>query len=250
VSALPQAGADGELSVSADASALDRSGDRLLAYLGLLNDAVPLFAPGRRLPCAGVLLALPAIVQSGVVDCAREVYGCIGPAFYGLRTTIVALVLMALLRIRHPENLKEHPPVDLGRVLGLDRTPEVKTLRRKLSRLAAAGRATEFGRAVARRRVASHGNALGFLYIDGHVRVYYGHRRIPKTHVARIRIAMPATSDYWVNDATGEPLFVTSSPAGPPEPPVALAHARPRVGRRATRPTATVIVLSRPTRAA
>lgn len=212
LSALPHVEVE-ELAVSADANPLDRSGDRLLACLGLLNDAVPLFASGKRLPGAGVLLALPSLVQSGVVDCAREVYGCIGPAFFGLRTTVVALALMALLRIRRPENLKEHPPADLGRVLGLDRAPEVKTLRRKLARLAAMGRATDFGRALARRRVATHGSALGFLYVDGHVRVYHGKHDLPKAHVARLRIAMPATTDYWVNDARGEPLFVVTAEA-------------------------------------
>jgi transposase len=228
---------DGEVVVSADRNPLDRSGDRLLAHLGLLNDAVPLFASGERLPSAGVLLALPALVGSGVIGCAREVYGCIGPAFYGLRTTVVALLLMALLRIRRPENLKERPPVDLGRVLGLDRAPEVKTLRRKLARLAAAGRATDFGRALARRRVETHGDALGFLYVDGHVRVYYGHRRIPKTHVARIRLALPATSDYWVNDARGEPLFVVTAEANAglcKMLPEILSEARSLLGERRT----------------
>jgi hypothetical protein len=53
---------------------------------------------------------------------------------------------MALLRIKRPEALEEHSPEDLGRVLGLDRAPEVKTLRRKLARLAAASRGTELGR--------------------------------------------------------------------------------------------------------
>lgn len=69
-----------------------------MAYPGLLEDAAPLFRAGTRVPGAGVLLALPALVQSGVFDCAREIYGSLGPAFYGLRTTILALLLMALLR--------------------------------------------------------------------------------------------------------------------------------------------------------
>jgi hypothetical protein len=140
-------------------------------------------------------------------------YGSIGPAFYGLRTTFIALLLMALLRIKRPEALKEHSPDDLGRVLGLDRAPEVKTLRRKLSRLAALGRATDFGRALAQKRVADRGAAMGFLYIDGHVRVYHGKRTLPKTHVARRRLAMPATTDYWVNDVTGDPVFVVTAEA-------------------------------------
>ena len=66
---------------------------------------------------------------------------------------------MALMRIKRPEGLKEHSPEDLGRLLGLDRAPEVKTVGRKLARLAAYGRAAEFGRALAERRVQSRGHA-------------------------------------------------------------------------------------------
>jgi hypothetical protein len=170
--------------VSFDKDPADRRVDRVLAYLGLLDDAAPLFRSGSGVPRAGVLLALPALVDTGVFAIGRTIYGSIGPAFYGLRTTLVALLLMALLRIKRPEMLKEHSPADLGRVLGLDRAPEVKTLRRKLSRLATFGRAAEFGRALAERRVAERGAALGFLYVDGHVRVYHGTRTLPKAHVA------------------------------------------------------------------
>jgi transposase len=202
-----------DLPVSFDVDPADRRLDRLLAYLGLLDDAAPLFRPGDRIPRAGVLLALPALIASGIFVIAREVYGSLGPAFYGLRTTLVALLIMALLRIKRPESLKEHAPDDLGRLLGLDRAPEVKTLRRKLTRLAVVGRATEFGRALARRRVAERGAAMGFLYVDGHVRVYHGERTLPKAHVARMRLSMPATTDYWVNDAAGDPLFVVTAEA-------------------------------------
>lgn len=214
--APPAPPADPNLSafpVSLDADPGDRAMDRLLARLGKLNDAAPLFASGDSVPRAGVLLAVPALIKTGVFDCAQAVYGDIGPAFYGLRTTILTMLLMALLRIKRPEALKEHAPPALGRVLGLDRAPEVKTLRRKLSTLAAFGRAVEFGRELARRRVATHGEAMGFLYADGHVRVYHGKHAIPKAHVARMRIAMPGTSDYWVNDAGGEPLFVVTAEA-------------------------------------
>jgi transposase len=208
------ASADDEpLPVSFDSDPSDRRIDRLFAHLGLLDDAAPLFRSGLRVPRAGVLLALPALLDSSVLACAREVYDSLGPAFYGLRTSIVAMLFMALLRIRRPEGLKEHSPSELGRLLGLDRAPEVKTLRRKLARLAAAGRATSFGRALAHRRVASRGAALGFLYLDGHVRVYHGKHTIPKAHVARMRISMPATTDYWVNDVEGEPLFVVTAEA-------------------------------------
>ncbi len=202
---------DTSLSPTLDTDPMNRWGDRLMARLGLLEDAAPLFGSEPKVPRAGVLLALPALVASGVFACARQVYGNLGAAFYGLRTSILTLLLMALWRIKRPEALKEHSPQDLGRVLGLDRAPEVKTLRRKLSVLAATERATQFGRALAQRRVDDQGQALGFLYVDGHLRVYHGERRLAKAHVARLRLPRPATTDYWINDTSGDPLLVVTA---------------------------------------
>ncbi|MGH7427959.1 MAG: putative transposase [Burkholderiales bacterium] len=214
LSAFSVPAADAEpLPWTADDDPADRRWDRLFAYFGLLDDAAPLFRDGAAVPGAGVLLALPALLPSDVLAAARKVYGSIGPAFYGLRTTIVTLLLMALLRIKRPEALKERSPADLGRVLGLDRAPEVKTIRRKLTRLAALGGAVELGHRLAQRRVALRGESLGFLYADGHVRVYHGQRTLPKAHVARMRLAAPATTDYWVNDLHGDPLFVVTAEA-------------------------------------
>src|SRR2546422_6943564 len=142
---------------------------------------------------------------------------------------------MALWRIKRPEGLKEYSPQDLGRVLGLDRAREVKTLRRKLARLAAGGRAAQFGQALAQQRVTLRGAALGFLYTDGHVRVYHGKHALPKAHVARMRISLPATSDYWVNDSAGDPLFVVTAEANAglvKMLPGILAQVRALVGQR------------------
>ena len=198
---------------SQDSDPADRRADRLLARLGLLEDAPPLFGSAVAVSRAGVLLALPILIVSGVFACAQQIYGSLGPAFYGLRTSLLTLLLMALWRIKRPEGLKEYSPQALGRVLGLDRAPEVKTLRRKLARLATVGRAAQFGTALAQQRVALRGAALGFLYVDGHVRVYHGQHALPKAHVARMRISLPATSDYWVNDMAGDPLFVVTAEA-------------------------------------
>jgi transposase len=220
---------------SLDTDPSDRQIDRVLACMGLLDDATPLFRSGSQVAGAGVLLAIPALVDIGVFEIAREIYGSIGPAFYGLRTTLVTLLMMALLRIKRAEGLKEHCPGSLGRLLGLDRSPEVKTLRRKLARLAAFGRAAEFGHALAERRVKTRGHALGFLYVDGHVRAYHGKRSLPKTHLARMRLSMPATTDYWVNDAEGDPLFVVTTEANKglvAMLPVVLDEVRSLVGDR------------------
>jgi len=220
---------------SLDADPSHRWADRLLARLGLLEDASPLFGCAAAVPRAGVLVALPVLVASGVFECAQKIYGSLGSAFYGLRTSLLTLLLMALWRIKRPEGLKEYSPQDLGRVLGLDRAPEVKTLRRKLACLAAAGRAAQFGQALAQQRVALRGAALGFLYLDGHVRVYHGRHALPKAHVARMRISLPATSDYWVNDSAGDPLFVVTAEANAglvKMLPGILAQVRALVGQR------------------
>jgi transposase len=194
--------------MSLDADAGDRTLDRQLAHAGLLDDAAPMFRDGERISGAGVLLALPYLAHSGLLRIARKLYGGIGPAFYGLRTTLVTLFLMALLRIQRTEQLKEHDPAAFGRLLGLDRAPEVKTLRRKLTRLAAQHCAEPLGAELARVRVAQRGELMGFLYIDGHVRAYHGKHTISQTFVARRHLAMPATTDYWINDRAGDPLLL------------------------------------------
>jgi len=83
------------------------------------------------------LLVVPLLVSHGLVEAFVQVYGSLRPSFYGLRTIVVTLFLAALLRIKRPEHFKEYRPEDLGAILGLDRAPEVKTVRRKCAHLAA-----------------------------------------------------------------------------------------------------------------
>jgi len=224
----PEAANDDEpVSMSLDRDASDRTLDRQLAYLGLLDDAAPLFREGSSVPGAGVLLALPCLIESGLFRISRRLYGDIGPAFYGLRTTLLTLLLMALLRIKRPEHLKEKDPAAFGRLLGLDRAPEVKTLRRRLTRLAAQHCAEHLGAELARVRVDHRGHLMGFLYIDGHVRAYHGERPISSNaYVARRHLAMPASTDYWINDSSGDPLLVITG-----EVDAALTKAMPRLLR-------------------
>ena len=199
--------------VSYDADPSNRVVDRALARLGFLQDAAPVFRNGKNIANVGVLISIPALIESGIFTTARKIYGNLGASFYGLRTIFVILLLMALLRIKRPEGLKEHSAVDLGRILGLDRVCEVKTLRRKLDILAAKNKADIFGHELAKTRIEKREGTLGFLYVDGHVRVYNGKRKVAKGYVTKKRLAMPATTDYWVNDQQGDPIFVVTAPA-------------------------------------
>ena len=216
---------DEPVPISLDRDPSDRTFDRQLAHLGLLDDAAPLFRDGASVPGVGVLVALPCLVESGLFRISRKLYGEIGPAFYGLRTTLLTLLLMALLRIKRPENLKERDPAAFGRLLGLDRAPEVKTLRRRLTRLAAYHCAEQLDAELARERVNQRGHLMGFLYIDGHVRAYHGKRVISsRAYVPRRHLAMPASTDYWINDSSGDPLLVITGEMG-----AALTKALPRL---------------------
>jgi transposase len=189
-----------------------RNGERALARAGLLGQAAPVFTEGAHLPLAGLALVLPALAATGLADAAREVYGALRAGFYGLRSSLLTLVFLALVGEPRAEGATRVRPADLGRLLGLDRGPEVKTIRRKLAELAARGRGEQLIAALARRHAAADPEALGYLYLDGHVRVYSGTRNLPKAHIARMRIAAPATAETWVGDARGDPVFVVTAP--------------------------------------
>jgi hypothetical protein len=186
-----------------------RDAERALARFGLMGEgAAPVFTPGARYPLAGLLLALPALAGTGLLDCARATYGRLRNGFYGLEVMLILLVFLALLREPRAEGATRVSPAALGRVLGLDRAPEVKTIRRKLGELAAIGRADQLIMALARHHAAARPQALGFLYVDGHARAYFGTRDVQKMHVARLKFPGPATEETWVTDAGGDPVFM------------------------------------------
>jgi hypothetical protein len=166
------------------------------------------FTPGARYPLAGLLLALPPLEDTGLLDAARQVYGQLKNGFYGLTATLLTVVFLALAGEPRAEGATRVPPAALGRVLGLDRAPEVKTIRRKLGELAAAGKAADLIMALARRHAAARPDTLGFLYVDGHARVYHGTRTVQKTHVARLKFPAPATMETWVTSQDGDPVFM------------------------------------------
>lgn len=193
---------------------VSRHAERALARMGQLREAAPEFSPAEAVRYGGSLLALPAILMQGLLEVGDQTYGSLNNGFYGLRSILLVLALMTLLRIRTPEQLQGHPPGELGILLGLDRAPEVKTLRRKLWELASRKKAAVFSRHLAERWVGESAGQVGLLYIDGHVRPYHGRKHwLPEAFVTRRRLCMPATTDFWVNQRDGQPLFVITAEA-------------------------------------
>jgi prepilin-type processing-associated H-X9-DG protein len=190
------------------ADPVPRGAERVLARFGLITAAPPVFAPCARAPLAGLLLAVPALAATGLLQTAHTVYGGLPNGFYSLDAMLCEGVFRALLGEARAEGAVRVDPVALGRVLGLDRAPEVKTIRRKIGLLADAGRAGDWIAAMAARQVAARPEQAAVLYVDGHVRAYQGTRRIAKTHVPRLKFPAPATVETWVSDAAGDPLLV------------------------------------------
>ena len=196
------------------AAPVPRTAERVAARFGDLTEAPVVITEGAQLPLAGLLLALPVLEMTGLLPVAADVFGPMRKGFYGLRVTLLMTLFMALLREPRAEGATRLRPADLGRLLGLDRAPEVKTLRRKLSELADHGVGAQLQAALGRHHATARPEAVGFLYLDGHVRVYSGTRELPKTHIARMRIAGPATEETWVGDAGGDPVMViTAAPS-------------------------------------
>ena len=223
-------------------AAVDRSGERVAARFGLIEHAAPVFTPAARVPLAGLLLALPALEETGLLACAGRVFGALPNGFYGLDTVLLEAVLRTLAGQPRAQGATRIDPTALGRVLGLDRAPEVKTIRRKLGLLAGTGNADRLIAAMAATHLArpdttgttttptgtgsdsagsdsgggagSEGEVGLVLYVDGHVRAYQGRRKIGKTHLARLRFPAPATLETWVSDAAGDPVLVVMAEPG------------------------------------
>ena len=189
--------------------ATTRLEDRIACSLGLGTTDGVQFEEGQALNGGGVLFLLPALLAQGLLK-TKEVYTWPSKFYYSLESIVLTLAFMALLRIKNPEQLKQCKPGELGRIIGLDRIPEVRCLRRKIDLLTRQHQATHLNTIL----VDSwyHGDSsqdAEFLYIDGHVRIYYGSKaNLPVKYVSRQKLCLSATTEYWVNDAQGMPVMM------------------------------------------
>ena len=189
--------------------------ERMAASLGQLEEVEPSFNQAVDLPHGGVLLALPALLVSGLLSHANK-YFSLPAGFYGLKTIFLLLAFLSLARIKSIEALRYHAPGEWGKLLGVDRAPEVRTIRGKLKHLANQERAFSWSAELCKAWMAEAPEDAATLYVDGHVRVYHGTTKtLPKHYVARQRLCLSATADYWVNAMDGQPFFVVSQAVDP-----------------------------------
>jgi len=196
----------------------------------VLNGAPIEFELVKDVPDGGVLFALPALLLLGLLNRSRETFW-MPEGFYPLESIFVLLALIALARIPSLEALRYVAPGEWGKLIGLDRIPEVRTLRQKITELCAEpGRVERWSHALAKQWMAEEPQSAGVFYADGHVRVYHGKLTdLPRRYVARERLCLRGTTDYWVNAMDGQPFFVVSCAVDPGLLSVLREHIVPRL---------------------
>ena len=171
--------------------------------------ASPVFADNLDVGNAGVLLSLPALLGNGILS-GKDILQ-FKEGYYSLASLLISLAFCILLRIKSIEKIGDLAPGELGKSIGLDRIPEIKTFRAKIMDLSKGGQSERWLGDLSKQWMQQNSELAGVLYIDGHEDVYYGKKNnLPRHYISRLRLAMRATTDYWVCDKLGQPFFSIS----------------------------------------
>ena len=196
--------------------ATTRTVERVMAATGLLKEVPIEFEVVDDVPQGGVLCALPALLGFGLLRHTRESF-TLPDGYYPLEIYFLVVSFLALARVASVEALRYEPPGEWGKLLGLDRIPEVRTLRSKLGLLCEpGGRVQQWSQTLSKEWMEGSGETVGTAYVDGHVRVYHGKlTQLPRRYVARERLCLRGTTDYWVNAMDGQPFFAITQTVDP-----------------------------------
>jgi hypothetical protein len=189
-------------------TACTRADERIAAAIGLSEYATSRFEHCRDLEMGGLLAGMPALCVNGLLSGIGK-YFKLPAGFYSCLHILLTLGFMALGRIRRPEGMRHVAPGEFGKVIGLDRVPEVRTLRAKINLMAKTGNPEAWMKELAISWMENDPEEAGYLYVDGHIRVYNGKKALlQRLYVSRERLCLRGTTDYWINDALGRPFFV------------------------------------------
>jgi hypothetical protein len=188
---------------------------RVAASLGLLNRVPIHFESARDVSHGGVLLAMPALLASGLLRYTDQHFR-LPPGYYDRPSLFLLLAFMALCRVKSVEQLRYCAPGEWGKLLGLDRVPEVRTVREKISLLGDQQQAVLWNASLSQDWMQELPQQTATFCVDGHVRVYHGEQTtLPRHYVARQKLCLRATTDYWVNALDGRPFFLINQAVDP-----------------------------------
>jgi hypothetical protein len=213
-SPAPVAASDKSTRSDTDAAAGDEMGiactrpcERVLAALGRLPGGAPTkFQPCRDVSFGGVL-CFTGLGSQWPVSPFGELAGALRLLHEVPRDFVVGL--HGLVPHQDRRTTQYEQPGELGKLMGLDRIPEVRCLRNKVSQLSQDEGPQRWAGTLSQEWMEQNSELAGTLYVDGHVRLYHGRlTKLPKRYVTRQRLCLRGTTDYWVNDALGQPFFV------------------------------------------
>lgn len=182
---------------------------------------LPLDVSGRYM---GLALYYPALAATGLLDVARSLYRLPNSVRFGVRTTVATLFFMTVLAKTTLEAAKHLRRAEFGAVVGSGVAPCVKTLRRKLAMLVDQHKAGDLGTHLTRRWIDGGLVATAYLYIDGHMKVYSGKKKLQEVWNSQRRMPLPGIHTYYVGDGQGRPLLFVAE-----ELSTNLAKAIPRI---------------------
>ena len=188
---------------------------RTAARFGLVRGVKPKFVNCLDVPQGGVLLALPALLANGLLNHTKDTFK-MKEAFYSAFSLFICMAFMALARIKNIEGMRHVAPGEWGKLLGLDRSPEPRCMRNKIKELSKENQPQQWGLKLGADWLKGAPEEAGVLYVDGHVRVYHGSQtQLPRHYVSRQKLCLRATTDYWVNTASGNPVFFVTKTVDP-----------------------------------
>jgi len=178
------------------------------AYRRKLEKTPIQFVASECVDYGGVLFLLPFLMSAGLLSYQNH-YQALNPGYYDLDITILSLAFMYLCRIKNPEQLKHVSPGEFGKLLGLDRIAETKTLREKINEIVEQRKSREWNKDLAHQWVKEEENTI--FYVDGHVKVYSGYAaNLGKKHISKLKLCLPGVMEFWINNSQGMPYFVVT----------------------------------------
>ena len=92
----------------------------------------------------------------------------------------------------------------------------MRTLRHKIKLLSVDDQPEQWSAELCKAWMAAAPEQAATLYIDGHVRVYNGSQtKLPRHYVARQKLCLRATTDYWINAMDGQPFLIVHQAVDP-----------------------------------
>ena len=148
-----------------------RTEERLMSALGL-SDAAPVeFESCEALPCGGVMVMLPFLMETGLLSYDNHYRQRKG--YYNFNSLFIILAFCFLCRIKSIEQIKQYSPGEFGKLVGYDRIPEVRTIRYMIKEITGQKCADKWAAELSKSWIENEIPEL--YYIDGHVQVYHGY---------------------------------------------------------------------------